>query len=782
MEPKAFFEVFQTLKLQGEAQSLFHKVQVKKLVMSKDKTMLRVYIDSHYLIPKKLIYKVETEIANQIFSGMELEVRLMEFYQLSTQYTPETLLEDYRESILMELKNYSAIEYSMFLKADCEFAESNVMQLTVEDSVVTHSKSEELKRILEKIFCERCGIPLEVRFIYKPAEAESKFKEQKETIIRQEIASVMSRLSQYGKGRSASDSGDEAPFVTDEMMAAATASEEAAGQLQGDMQKAAALQNQQSGTIAAEANAPDPKAQTQGSKTTAAVSKESRSFGDKRGGQGYSGFKRSVKRTDNPNVIYGRETDEEITPIEEVSEMSGEVTIRGQIIALETREIRGERTIIMFDVTDFTDTIRAKIFVRNDVLDDLLKEVKKGKFIKLKGYPAMDSFDKELAIASVVGIEKSSEFRSRRMDYAPEKRVELHCHTKMSDMDGVSDAGTIIKRALEWGHKALAITDHGVVQGFTEAFHAIQKIGWDYKDQGKELDFKIIYGVEAYLTDDLKDAVVNCKGQSLTDTYVVFDIETTGFSPQKDKIIEIGAVKVTNGKITERFSQFINPKVPIPFRIVELTGINDSMVMDAPVIDEVLPRFLEFCQNAVMVAHNAEFDMSFINENVKRLGIDKAFTSLDTVALARVLLPSLNRFKLDTVAKALKIPLQNHHRAVDDAECTAHIFVEFIKLLESRDITDLSQVNKLCMASEDTIKKMNSYHAIILARNEVGRRNLYTLISNSHIKYYHRRPRIPKSDFLAHREGLIIGSACEAGELYQAIIKGRGPKSEAKRS
>lgn len=738
--------------------------------MSKDKTIIRVYIHSNYLIPKKLIYKVEQEIAKQIFDGMELEVKLIEFYQLSTQYTPETLLEDYKESILMELKDYSAIEYSMFLRAECEFPEKNVMQLTMEDSVVTHNKSEELKRILEKIFCERCGIPVEVRFQYKEAESESKFKEQKETIIRQEIASVMSRLAQNGK--SVSEHSDEAPFVTDEMLAAASDSEKAAQQLQGDMEAAATLQTNVAKT--------ESKVQPQASKTTTAISKETKGFKDKKDGQGYTGFKRSVKRTDNPNVIYGRETDEEITPIEEVSEMSGEVTIRGQIVALETREIRGERTIIMFDITDFTDTIRAKIFVKNDVLDELLGEVKKGKFVKLKGYPAMDSFDKELAIASVVGIEKSSEFRSKRMDYAPEKRVELHCHTKMSDMDGVSDAGSIIKRALSWGHKALAITDHGVVQGFTEAYHAMQKIGWDYKDQGKELDFKVIYGVEAYLVDDLKDAVINCKSQPLTDTYVVFDIETTGFSPQKDKIIEIGAVKVTDGKITDRFSQFVNPKVPIPFRIVDLTGINDSMVMDAPVIDEVLPRFLEFCQDAVMVAHNAEFDMSFINENVKRLGIDKTFTSLDTVALARVLLPNLNRFKLDTVAKALKIPLQNHHRAVDDAECTANIFVEFIKMLEARDITNLAQVNELCMASEDTIKKMNSYHAIILAKNETGRRNLYTLVSNSHIKYYHRRPRIPKSDFLAHRKGLIIGSACEAGELYQAIIKGRGPEEIAR--
>ena len=359
-----------------------------------------------------------------------------------------------------------------------------------------------------------------------------------------------------------------------------------------------------------------------------------------------------------------------------------------------------------------------------------------------------------------------------------EKRVELHCHTKMSDMDGVSSAKDLIKRAIAWGHKALAITDHGLVQGFPEAFHALRDIEKKYK--WEPFDFKIIYGVEAYLVDDIKNIVTNSKGQSLDKSYVVFDLETTGFSAINNRIIEIGAVKVENGAITERFSTFVNPHVPIPFKIEKLTGINDNMVIDAKSIEEILPEFLEFSKDCVMVAHNADFDMSFIERNCERLGIEAEFTYLDTVNLSRVLLPNLKNFKLDTVAKALNVSLLNHHRAVDDAGCTAEIFVKLIEILKEQGINDLDQMNDMGISSPETIMKMPSHHAIILATGEVGRVNLYHLISDSHIKYYHRVPRVPKSDYLKYKEGLLIGSACEAGELYQAILLGKSDEEIAR--
>ncbi|MDE6981242.1 MAG: PHP domain-containing protein, partial [Lachnospiraceae bacterium] len=477
-----------------------------------------------------------------------------------------------------------------------------------------------------------------------------------------------------------------------------------------------------------------------------------------------------VKKSDNPDVVYGRDFEDEVIPIESILGEMGEVTIRGQVIELDKREIRNEKSIVIISVTDFTDTIVLKIFTSNDRLSELLEGVKKGAFLKIKGVTTIDKFDGELTIGSIFGIKKIGDFRNGRVDNSPVKRVELHCHTKMSDMDGVSDVKDIIKCAKSWGHKALAITDHGDVQAFPDAFHAISP----------EEDFKIIYGVEGYLVDDLKSMVENEKGQSLSDTYVVFDLETTGFSSNVNKIIEIGAVKVENGSLTERFSAFVNPGVPIPFEIENLTGISDDMVIHEEPVEQVLPRFMEFCGDAVMVAHNADFDMSFIKHNCRELGIEKDFTVLDTVALARMLLPGLNRFKLDTVAKALGISLQNHHRAVDDAGCTAEIFVKFIQMLKDRGIENLKALEGEGMADAKAIGKMPTNHAIILATNDVGRINLYRLISLSHLTYYNKRPRIPKSEFIKHREGLLIGSACEAGELYRAVVNGR-PREEIAR-
>ena len=432
-------------------------------------------------------------------------------------------------------------------------------------------------------------------------------------------------------------------------------------------------------------------------------------------------------------------------------------------MATDEREIRGEKTILFLTVTDFTDTMVIKLFTRNEDLDELRGSLKKGTFVKIKGVASLDRFDHELTVASVMGIKKIPDFTTKRMDQSVRKRVELHCHTKMSDMDGVSDVGDIIAQAVAFGHHSLAITDHGAVQAFPVANHAIPK----------GADFKLIYGVEAYLVDDTKRIVKDPEGQDFRGDFVVFDLETTGFSPKKNKIIEIGAVKVQAGAITERFSTFVNPQIPIPFDIEELTGIRDDMVMDAPLIGEILPEFMEFCKGCVMVAHNAEFDMSFIQKNCEDLHLACDFTVADTVAMARFLLPQLNRYKLDTVAKAVGVSLENHHRAVDDAACTAEIFVKFIEMFESRHITTLDELNEKGIPTAEAICKMPTYHAIILAKNDIGRVNLYRLVSLSHLKYYHNRPRIPKSELQKYREGLILGSACEAGELYRALLNGR---------
>ena len=472
---------------------------------------------------------------------------------------------------------------------------------------------------------------------------------------------------------------------------------------------------------------------------------------------------------EDKDIFYGRNFEGEETEIHESIDEMGEVVVRGKIIQLETREIRNEKTIVMFAVTDFTDTIKAKVFTKNERLPELLDKLKEGAFIKMKAVAMMDQFEHDIALGSVSGIKTIPDFTEKRMDHSPVKRVELHCHTTMSDMDGVTDVKKLLKTAMGWGHQAMAITDHGVVQAFPDANHCVE---------GK--DFKVIYGMEGYLVDDIKNIVTDSRGQSLDSTFVVFDIETTGFSAVNDRIIEIGAVKVENGMITEKFSEFVNPERPIPFEIEKLTSINDRMVEDAPNISVILPKFMDFCGGSVLVAHNADFDTGFIRHNCEVLGLPYDYTYVDTLGIARSFLEGLKNYKLDTVVEAMGCTLANHHRAVDDAGATADVFVRFLERFKKKNIRDLDELNTYSAMSVDAIKKLKTYHIILLAKNEIGRINLYRLVSLSHLDYYARRPRIPKSVLAKYREGLIIGSACEAGELFRAVVDER-PEEEIAR-
>ena len=734
----AFLEVFPTLQLNHEMKGLLSEATVTKVASNRNRDFIRVYFDNTRLIPKRDIWRLEEDMRQQLFPNQKMQIKLMEHYRLSGQYTAKTLLDTYKESMLCEIKEYSLLLYNIFRKAEIRFEEDMQMTLILEDTLIARESQDELIEVLDKIIRERCGIQtkFDIQFVEKK---ESHYKKDTDHQIDLEVESIVRRTA-------AAKSEHEQEHAEDEMLGAVTKENEA------DTSKAQSPK-EQSAKVA---------------KTKSAADAGSRQNG-KKGGVKKREY--GLKRSDNLDVFYGRDFDEEAVTIDTIQGEVGEVVIRGQIIDTDMRELRnGEKTIVKIVITDFTDTIAAKIFVKNEQRDELMEHLKKGNFIKIKGVTTMDKFDHEIGLSFLAGMKKIPDFTTPRLDNSMEKRVELHCHTKMSDMDGVSDVKDIIKRAKAWGHKAIAITDHGAVQAFTDAYHSVSP----------EDDFKVIYGVEAYLVDDLKEIVTNSKNQSLDDSYVVFDLETTGFSPNTCKIIEIGAVKVENGTITERFSEFVNPQVPIPFKIEELTGIRDDMVMGAETIEEILPRFMEFCEGCVMIAHNAEFDMSFIRKNCMDLDIPCDHTVGDTVAMARILLPALHRFKLDTVAKALKISLENHHRAVDDAECTAHIFVKFIEMLKERHIETLNDLNSLGATSVDTVKKLPTHHAIILAQNEVGRINLYRLVSESHLTYYAKRPRIPKSLYLKYKEGLCIGSACEAGELYQAILNGR-PQEEIAR-
>ncbi len=740
------------MKIESPLHDRLEQAVIDRVSTSKRKDVLRIYLFSTRLILKTDIRKTEAEIKKQLFPDAVLSVIIQERFELSSQYTPENLMKEYRDSILEELREYSHIEYTAFRTAEITYSGEEKMTLTVEDTVLNHSKEAELVRVLEKIFIERCGLRCNIGIEYREA-VTGKFAEDDALKIQMKVDEIAKRVSHAKSEQKAQENAGQA-----EGSQAKTAADTAGRQSRGGTTSAGGKQF--------------------GGKSFGGEFRKSR--GEFRRGGDYT---KTLKQSENPDVIYGRDfEDEEILRIEDIIGEMGEVIIRGKVLKADSRDIKNEKSIVMFDVTDFTDTIGVKLFTKTEFKDELLKGVKPGSFVKIKGVVNLDKFDHELTIGTIAGIKKISDFTTTRMDTAPHKRVELHCHTKMSDMDGVSEAKDIVKRAYKWGHRAIAITDHGVVQSFTDANHV-----WDdlwKEEKGKRAEagdpnpdkqdfFKVLYGVEAYLVDDLKEIVTGDRGQTLEDDFVVFDIETTGFSPVNNRIIEIGAVKVCGGEVVDRFSTFVNPQVPIPFEIEKLTSIRDDMVMDAPLIEEVLPRFLEFCRDCVLVAHNANFDMSFIIENSRRQGLPTDYTFVDTVGIARVLLPNQSKHTLDAVAKTLNISLENHHRAVDDAECTAWIFVKFIKMLAEQEIVTLSQVNAMGAASVDLVRKLPSYHAIILAKNDLGRINLYRLVSQSHLTYFNRHPRIPKSLVMKYREGLILGSACEAGELYRALLDGQ---------
>ena len=718
---KPFFEVFPVLDLDDSLHGLLEFVQVARVTLNRERTFMRVYIESEKLIYKKDILTIEQAITDQLFSDVVMTVKIIEKFHLSSQYTPRRLMSVYEDSILLELKNYNALLYSLLKQSEREFSDEETLCLKIPDTVIADGKEEELLSILEKIFCERCGMNFHVS-TRRVAPKENEKRRLQEQELAQEVQAISEHYAAVKAGEGSKES---------------TAKE-------------------------AEKKPADRKPQPQNQKEEKEKPKKKSFY--------QSSDRQGLRRSDNPDVIYGRDFDGEVVPIESITGEIGAVTIRGQVLSVETRELRNEKMLFIFSITDFTDSIGIKLFLSMEQGAELANSVKAGAFLMLTGVTTIDRFDSQLTIGNVRGMKKIADFREKRVDTYARKRVELHCHTKMSDMDGVSDVRDIISRAMSWGHPAIAITDHGAVQAFPEANHAVPG----------DSSFKVIYGMEAYLVDDLKEIAVNTKGQSLSESFVVFDLETTGFSPEKNRIIEIGAVKVESGKITDRFSTFVNPQEPIPFRIEELTGINDNMVLDAPVIEKVLPEFMQFCEGCIMVAHNAGFDMSFIEANCRRQDLACDKTALDTVAMARVLLPNLNRFKLDTVAKALGVPLENHHRAVDDAACTANIFVKFLEMLKKQEIQTLDELNALGRSSESQIKKLPTYHAILLAKNDVGRVNLYRLVSWSHLQYYSRRPRVPKSVLQKYREGLIIGSACEAGELYQALLRGSPEQEVAK--
>ena len=475
------------------------------------------------------------------------------------------------------------------------------------------------------------------------------------------------------------------------------------------------------------------------------------------------------QQTQQSQTIYGKPFQGKPIPMSEVDLNQGFVIVEGKVFHVEHKELKKNNAwVINFDMTDYTGSVRVNRYMDNNEAKPILEAIREGSVIQVKGKPTENRYDNEMVLKPF-GIMPGS--MPKRQDTATEgKRVELHLHTTMSNMDALTNTAEAVKQAAAWGHRAIAITDHGCVQSFPDAMKAAAKA----KVAGTEENIKILYGCEGYYVNDVDDrVVVHGSGDMEFDgEYVAFDLETTGLSSQKDEIIEIGAVRMQGGKELDRFQTFVNPRRRLEQKIVELTGITDAMLADAPSIETVLPEFLEFVGDRVLVAHNADFDTGFIREACRKQGLSYGFTSVDTLILSQNLLPHLNKFKLDVVSNALSLPDFNHHRAGDDAVTCGLIFHKLTDKLRELELSRLQEINPAMMGlrSQSRLDNRHARHIILFAKNQVGLRNLYHLISDANLKYFKRVPRIPKSELLRYREGLIIGSACEAGELFQAIL------------
>jgi DNA polymerase-3 subunit alpha (Gram-positive type) len=760
-----FFEAFEQISADQELQKLYSEADVVKVLASRQTKDIFVCIRSAHLIDRTNIRKMEELLNRQLFLHTGNRAIIKPTFELSAQYSLTKLYPIYRDSILEELREQSVVSYHIFSNAEVIVEETKLL-IRVTNSCVVKDKMTKLKDYLETMFQERFDYTVHVwieyieprekqeddRLEYRNRMLQMSEKEAMEEGFQADVSYV--REASYANG----GDGQSGTYGSNQAVGA--------GQRDGTREGTAtrASETEKKLVEAAKKETAVSKAQDAAQKPAA------KPFGGK---SAYDKGKGSYKKLPpDPSVVYGRNFEGNPMPICDIIGEVGEVVIRGKLIKPETRAIgNNEKSIITFVITDFTDSIKFKLFAKTIEVEEYLSVLKPGGFFLIKGVAQNDTYERDIMISSVVGIKTINDFTSSRKDQAPKKRVELHAHTMMSDMDSVVDVKAMVKRAFKWGHSAIAVTDHGVVQAFPDASHAINPKDYaDEEEQKRAKEFKVIYGMEAYLVDDLKEVVTNAKGQSLEASFVVFDIETTGFSQSKDRIIEIGAVKVEQGEIVDKYSTFINPEIPIPYEIEQLTSINDNMVISAPTIDVILPQFLSFCEGCVLVAHNASFDVGFIRKNAERLGMETDFTVIDTVGLSRILLPELNRHKLNVVAKALGVSLENHHRAVDDAGATAEIFLKFCAMLREREITSISEIDKLGRMSAEAIRKLPSYHAILLAQNDVGRVNLYKMVSLSHIEYFNKRPKIPKSLLMECREGILLGSACEAGEVFRAVI------------
>ncbi len=706
---KEFFDVFDDLELKKELEELFSETMVERLTADTTGEFLRIYLVSKRLISKKHIHIVEEAIRKQKFAHTGVKVQIHETFLLSQYYNVEKLYHAYKDSILEALDDSGHLDYHLVSKADVSFENDNTIVFTMDDTLVARDREAQISRVINDILHIRCGLDAKVIIRYKEA-VTRKYKEEDEYKLNMMVRNIVERA--YGN----KNNPDGSAFLEVE--------------------------------------------NAEGEKPTEADKQEKKNSGKNPSKDQNEDRRKPLKRSDAEDVVYGRDIANSVMSISEITDEIGAVTVHGKIIAAEGRELRSEKYLFTFAMTDFTDSITVKLFCWADQASEL-DALKKGVFVKVKGIAKYDDYTKEIVISSVEGIKLIPDFTTPRMDNSFKKRVELHCHTKMSDSDGVSYAKDLINRCKKWGMSSLAITDHGVVQAFPEAVHAL--------DKGD--NFKVLYGVEGYLVDDMDETVSMERGQTFDDSFVVFDIKTTGFSPVKEHILEISAQRIEKNELTASFHTYVNPKVPILFAAEKKTGISDETVAKAPFIEGALSEFFAFVGERVLVSHNAASHIPFLKEKAKAIGINYDFTSLDSLAVARAVFTEKAKHDVKSIAKEYGLTYEDKNSSEEDTLVLAEAFRQFVKVLKRQGIHTLAQLNELTKTSAEVIRKLPSYHIIILAKNEQGRRNLYKLVSESHVNYYYRRPRIPKSLLSGLRKDLIIGSACEAGELFRALLE-----------
>ncbi|MBR3436308.1 MAG: PHP domain-containing protein, partial [Lachnospiraceae bacterium] len=694
---------------------------------------------------------------HRFFREGDTELRIRESYELK-DYSLSDIVTLYRDSAVLDLSREYPAFSSVLKRSRWEVRPDGRLSISLSGNAFAKNYAKDWTALIEKRFQQRFGIQVSPLMEF----TEKEVRVEPETVITErryvaEEETSFSDTQRTDQNISTSEEAISAPWED-----APQGSQEAPQGTSEDLSPASP----------AISSGPENKA-SQGS-----TEKSGAPRGRKRSGKASrqlnndaSGRPVRPYKTDDPDVLYGRPFKDASQKLSSyLPDEEGPMVILGEILSVETKPTKsGERTIFIFALTDYTDTIRVKFFVRQEFLEEVKAALYPGRTILVKGDAEIDRYDHELMIQHIYGIMRYDlPLTEPRRDDAEEKRIELHAHTKYSDNDSVLDTEAFIKRAAFYGHPAVAVTDHGNVQ----AFPTVLKTAKALKENGTPI--KILYGMEGYLVDDTQAAAVNPTDALLTGPLVVFDLETTGFSSDKNRIIEIGAVRIEDGRITDRFSSFVNPGEKISYRIESLTSITNEDLAKAPPIEEVLPKFMAFSEGCFFVGHNAEFDVSFLIRNLRRVmpGTPTDFPWADTLGISRFLLPKLSRYRLDVVAKELHVSLLNHHRAVDDAECTAEIYLKLLPRLENRSVLTLRDLAEKCRPDGDTIKKLNTYHVTIFIKNEAGRRALYRLVSDSNLKYYYRRPRIPKSVLQEVRKDLIIGSACCYGELFDAVLRG----------